>query len=158
MRAVLQKIRTTARHWNLEARIDSFVRGDFAVYPQVVIHTSHATYGDLLTVGDKRVVWAPEFFTLPDWASGADLMFAEAAGWDRPIRFAKAVGGHCPVLEVAQQARRKRVKKLVFAHIGRPTIRAIDAGKQPPFGEFGCDGERYVLCVHGEAKLGAHGR
>jgi hypothetical protein len=25
----------------------------------------------------------------------------------------------------------------VFAHIGRPTIKAIDAGLQPPFGETG---------------------
>jgi hypothetical protein len=33
----------------------------------------------------------------------------------------------------------------VFAHIGRPTIRAIDAGHRPPFGEFGRDGRRFRL-------------
>jgi hypothetical protein len=33
----------------------------------------------------------------------------------------------------------------VFAHIGRPTIRAIDAGHTTPFGEFGADGASYTL-------------
>jgi hypothetical protein len=35
-----------------------------------------------------------------DWAAGADLMLAEAAGWARPIRFARGTGGHAPVLTV----------------------------------------------------------
>jgi hypothetical protein len=29
----------------------------------------------------------------------------------------------------------------VFAHIGRPTIRAIDRGARPVFGEFARDGQ-----------------
>jgi hypothetical protein len=70
-------------------------------------------------------------------------MFADAAGWDRPIRFARGVGGHSSALDVAHQARAKHIRRLVFAHIGRPTIRAMDAGKRPPFGEFGWDGARY---------------
>jgi hypothetical protein len=37
------------------------------------------------------------------------------------------------------------VKRLVFAHIGRPTIKAIDAGERPVFGEFGADGDVYIL-------------
>lgn len=48
-------------------------------------------------------------------------MFAEAAGWSRPIRFAGGAGGHA-------------VKRLVFAHIGRSTIRALDRGEQFPLG------------------------
>jgi len=32
---------------------------------------------------------------------------------------------------------------LVFAHIGRPTIAALDAGQMPPFGEIGAEGDRY---------------
>lgn len=55
------------------------------------------------------------------------------------------MGGHAPVLEVARAASRLGVRRLVFAHIGRPTIRAIDAGVRPSFGEFGCDGRRYIV-------------
>jgi hypothetical protein len=67
-------------------------------------------------------------------------MFAEAASWARPIRFAKGVGGHAPVVAVADQAVRHRVRRLVFAHIGRPAIAALHAGLVPPFGEVGTEG------------------
>jgi hypothetical protein len=46
---------------------------------------------------------------------------------------------------VAQAARRHGVTQLVFAHIGRPTIRAIDRGELPPFGEWGVEGRTYRL-------------
>jgi hypothetical protein len=72
-------------------------------------------------------------------------MFAEGAGWIRPIHFAGGVGGHCAALEVARQAKRHGVKRLVIAHIGRPTIRAIDASERLPFGEFGVEGHTYRL-------------
>ena len=62
----------------------------------------------------------------PRWAAGADLMFAEAAAWVRPIRFTRGAGGHAPVLEVSRLARDAGDRRLVFAHIGRPTIRALD--------------------------------
>ena len=39
-------------------------------------------------------------------------------------------------------ARRAKVKRLVFAHIGRSTIRALDRGERFPFGELGK--ERHV--------------
>jgi hypothetical protein len=77
--------------------------------------------------------------------AGADLMFAEAAGWARPIRFAKGTGGHAPALAVAEQAARHRVRRLVFAHIGRPAIAALDAGLVPPFGEIGAERARYTF-------------
>jgi hypothetical protein len=86
-------------------------------------------------------VWAPEVFEFPRWAHGVGLMFAEAAGWERPIRFAGGVGGHLHVPAVAEAARRHRVGRLVFAHIGRPTIRAMDRGERPAFGEFARDGQ-----------------
>jgi len=59
-----------------------------------VVHTSHPTFGYLINSSQPplRVMWAPEFAEFPSWASGADLMFAEAAGWNRPIRFARNVG------------------------------------------------------------------
>ena len=110
-----------------------------------VVHTSHPAFGYVIRAGRVRVVWAPEFFRFPAWAAGATLMFAEAAGWNRPIRFRGGVGGHLDALAVAKAARRRLVQRLVFAHIGRPTLRAIDRGELPPFGELGTDGRRYVL-------------
>ena len=86
-----------------------------------------------------------EFWVFPEWAAGADLMFADAAGWNRPIRFAHGVGGHACVREVATAARRAGVRRLVFAHIGRPSIRAIDRGERPPFGQWGREGAEFRL-------------
>ncbi|GCB52152.1 hypothetical protein SNL152K_9508 [Streptomyces sp. NL15-2K] len=72
-------------------------------------------------------------------------MFAEAAAWDRPIRFRGGVGGHATVRAVAEQAVRLGVRRLVYAHIGRPSLRAIDAGSKPPEGEWGVEGRTYSL-------------
>jgi len=110
-----------------------------------VVHTSHPAFGYVIRACGERVVWAPEFLEFPAWAAGATLMFAEAAGWNRPISFRGGVGGHLDALAVAEAARRHGVRRLVFAHIGRPTLRAIVRGEMPPFGELGADGRRYVL-------------
>ncbi len=91
----------------------------------------------------RRAAWAPEFWRFPEWADGVDLLFADAAGWARPIRFAGGVGGHAAALDVAREARERGVRRLVFAHIGRPAIRALDAGEMPPFGEVGVVGRTY---------------
>jgi hypothetical protein len=50
-----------------------------------------------------------------------------------------------PALEIARQAREHQVHRLVFAHIGRPALRAIDAGQSLPFGEWGLPGRTYEL-------------
>jgi hypothetical protein len=110
-----------------------------------VVHTNHPTCGYSIEAAGRTVVWAPEFYAFPRWARDADLMFAEASAWNRPIRFAGAVGGHLDVLAVARAARRHHVRRLVFAHIGRPTMRALAAGLRPPFGEFATDGQVFVL-------------
>ncbi|MER6088806.1 MBL fold metallo-hydrolase [Streptomyces bluensis] len=110
-----------------------------------VEHTSHPAYGYRIEAGGHVVVWAPEFWEFPEWAAGADLMFAEAAAWNRPIRFRGGVGGHASVHDVADRAVRLGVRRLVLAHIGRPTLRAIDAGARPPFGEWGVEGRTYSL-------------
>ncbi len=68
------------------------------IEPRPVVHTSHPTYGYLLKAGHFKIVWAPEFLEWPEWASAADLMFAEAAGWRRQIRFAHGTGGHAAAL------------------------------------------------------------
>jgi hypothetical protein len=127
-----------------------FHHGDLQVLRRPVRHTSHPTFGYLISSSHPalRVVWAPEFAEFPRWARTADLMFAEAAGWDRPIRFARGVGGHLDTVSVATQARRHRIGRLVFAHIGRPTIRAIDRGDRPPFGEFARDGQVFLPRPH----------
>lgn len=142
---LMREIRKLAQAHGLQAAVKLFCADDFHIEPRPVVHTSHAAYGYIIAIQARKIVWAPEFLEFPAWAQGADIMFAEAASWSRPIRFRGGVGGHAPALEVAQQAQERGVKRLVFAHIGRPTIRAIDAGMRPPFGEFGKDGAVYVL-------------
>lgn len=121
----------------------AFAAAGVRLRPLPVDHTNHPTFGYLVEQGDRRVVWAPEFRTWPDWADGAGLVFADAAGWDRPIRFVGGVGGHACVLDTAERARERGVGRLVFAHIGRPSIRAIDRGCRPPFGEWGVEDHCY---------------
>ncbi|MGP3983180.1 MBL fold metallo-hydrolase [Streptomyces sp. KR80] len=117
------------------------------VEPHPVAHTSHPTCGYTIRFGDRLAVWAPEFWEFPAWAADADLMFAEAAAWNRPIRFRGGVGGHASVQQVADAAVRHGVRRLVYAHIGRPTIRAMDAGHKPMSGEWGVEGRTYTLRV-----------
>jgi hypothetical protein len=136
-------IRRLARERGLVPRAGSFRAGGLRITDHAVVHTSHPTCGYSIEAAGHTVVWAPEFYEFPDWVRGVDLMFAEAAAWDRPIRFAGGVGGHLDVQAVARVARRRRVRRLVFAHIGRPTLRALDAGLEPPFGEFATDGQLF---------------
>jgi hypothetical protein len=63
------------------------------IEPHPVVHTSHPAWGYLLRLPAASAVWAPEFWQFPAWAAGADLMFADAAGWNRPIRFARGAPG-----------------------------------------------------------------
>ncbi|HEV8567396.1 MAG TPA: MBL fold metallo-hydrolase [Actinoplanes sp.] len=121
--------------------------GELRVQPHPVAHTSHPTCGYVIRAGDRLVVWAPEFWRFPAWAAGADLMFAEAAAWDRPIRFRGGVGGHASLHSTAAQAEQLGVRHLVYVHIGRPVIRAMDAGLRPPMGEWGIEGHTYRLPV-----------
>jgi hypothetical protein len=139
------RLRTLAARQGLVPAVAPFETDHFRVTPHRVVHTNHPTHGYLIETERARVVWAPEFFRFPAWAAGAQLMFAEAAAFDRPIRFVGGVGGHLPVLAVAAAARRARIERLVFAHIGRPTLRAIDAGLHPPFGEFARDGQVFFV-------------
>lgn len=138
-------IRRRCRTLGLRPHVGDWTGDHATVRALPVAHTSHPTVGYLIQAAGRRAVWAPEFWRFPDWAAGADLMFADAAGWDRPIRFAHGVGGHASVLDTAEQARHHQVQRLVFAHIGRPSIRARDAGRRPPFGEWGIEGRTYRL-------------
>lgn len=156
---LISPLRHLARRHGVEAKVAAFRANGLTIEPQPVVHTSHPTYGYLIlegsntagsntagskTVGSARVVWAPEFYEFPLWAAGADLLFADAAGWSHPIRFAGGVGGHAPVQDVAEQARIHGVRRVVYAHIGRPTIAAMDKGLVPSFGEYGVEGSVYT--------------
>ena len=143
---LIASVRRLARARGITAEATDLAFDHLQVQCHPVVHTNHPTFGYLIDSSQPplRVVWAPEFAEFPSWASGADLMFAEAAGWNRPIRFARSVGGHLDAISVARQAQRHRIGRLVFAHIGRPTIRAIDQGERPPFGEFARDGQVFI--------------
>lgn len=142
---LIGQIRRLARAYDTEPAVASYRDRALQIDPCPVLHTSHPTYGYLICCGSRRVVWAPEFWQFPSWAAGADLMFADAAGWARPIHFARNVGGHAAVCDTARLARENGVRRLVFAHIGRPSIRAIDRGDVPEFGEWGVQGRTYRL-------------
>jgi Beta-lactamase superfamily domain len=142
---LIGEIRELAAGFGVEPVVDDFAGPDgLAITACEVEHTSHETYGYLITAEGRKIVWAPEFWSFPGWAAGADLMFGDAAGWIRPIRFANRVGGHVAAVDMSAEAHRRGVRRLVLAHIGRPTIQAIDAGEQPPFGAFGSDGAVYL--------------
>jgi hypothetical protein len=138
-------IRRLARARGLEPVVRGLAARGLRVQPRPVAHTNHPTFGYLIETDTASVAWAPEFIKFPAWANGVDLLFAEAASWNRPIRFAGGVGGHMPVLAVAEAARRAGIRRLVFAHIGRPTLRALAEGHRPPFGEIAHDGQAFIV-------------
>jgi len=140
---LIREIRELARERGTEPVVERFSARGLTLDPMPVIHTSHPTFGYSIRAEERHIVWAPEFFVFPEWASQSDLMFADAAGWDRAIQFSGSVGGHAAALAVSRVAKERQVGRLVFAHIGRPTIRAMDRGERPPFGCFGYDGARF---------------
>jgi hypothetical protein len=140
---LMPAIRKLARRRGVEPAVRRFERGKLSIRPRRVVHTSHPAFGYLIRAPRRTAVWAPKCYRFPRWARGADLMFAEAAGWSRPIRFAGGTGGHAAALDVAKSARRAKVRRLVFAHVGRPTIRALDRGDAFLFGELGKENHGY---------------
>ncbi|WP_242344142.1 MBL fold metallo-hydrolase [Anaeromyxobacter terrae] len=146
---LMARLRRLARPSGLTPKVDEFSADDLTIEPRKVVHTSHPAFGYVIRVPQGQVVWAPEFLRFPRWAAGAELMFAEAAAFSRPILFARGVGGHASALSVCRTARKLKVKRLVLAHVGRPTIRALDSGWHPEFGEPGEDGAVYLLMQGG---------
>jgi hypothetical protein len=140
---LIRAIRRLAWRYGLQPMLGPYTRGDLSIQPRRVLHTSHPAVGYLIAVPGRTIVWAPEFVRFPRWAAGTDLLFAEGAGWSRPIRFAGGVGGHAAVLTVAAEAHRHGVRRLVFAHVGRPTLRALAEGQRLPYGELGVEGRIY---------------
>jgi hypothetical protein len=156
---LIAAIRRAAAVRGLVPHVGRFEARGLRVVGHPVVHTSHPTVGYRIEAGGVTVVWAPEFLAFPRWARGADLVFAEAAAWRRPIMFAGGVGGHLDVQAVARAARRLGVRRLVFAHVGRPTLRALDRGLAPPFGEFARDGQVFrVACAPRRGRRSRPGR
>ena len=108
---LMPQIRRRPGELGVRAAIGPFEAGGVAVRPLPVRHTSHPTHGYLIETAHQRAAWAPEFWTFPEWAADVDLMFADAAGWDKPIRFAGGVGGHACVRDVAAVARSAGVRR-----------------------------------------------
>jgi hypothetical protein len=155
---LIAAIRRLARRRGLEPRVQELRRDELTIRPNPIEHTNHPAFGYRIDLSGRRIVWAPEFWAFPRWASGADLMFAEASAWNRPIPFAGGVGGHMPISGVAEAGRRQGVKRLVFAYIGRPTIRAREQGKRPLFGKLAHDGQIFRLNGRGRPARAARGR
>ena len=149
---LIREIRKASQKIGLDPKVTTYSSGQLSIRPHSVVHTSHNTYGYTIEANGKKIVWAPEFLRFPRWAKAADLMFAEAAAWNRSIFFRGRVGGHASVEQVASSAQNYSIKRLVYAHIGRPTIRAIDSGKHAVFGEFGREGDIYVITAKGISK------
>ena len=142
---LMRELRKLARPRGLEPHVGGYSSSGLSIKPHRVVHTSHDTYGYVIRSCGKKIVWAPEFFVFPSWVRNADVMFAEAAGWNRPIFFRGGVGGHASVEQVERDALKYKIKRLIFAHVGRPTIRALEAGKCPKFGKVGKEGCVYTL-------------
>lgn len=140
-----RELHTLSAAGGLRPSVAAVCVADLVIEPHPVAHTSHPTWGYLLRLAAASAAWAPEFWAFPAWAAGVDLRFADAAGWEHPIRFAGGAGGHMAALQVAEQARQHQVARLVFARIGRPSLRAIDAKCRLPFGELGQPGRTYQL-------------
>jgi hypothetical protein len=98
---LIGSIRRLARARRLEPQVASLALAGLTIEPLPVAHSSHPTCGYLVTGGPRTVAWAPEFWELPAWAAGVDLLFADAAGWRQPVRFAGGVGGHAAALRTA---------------------------------------------------------
>jgi hypothetical protein len=138
-------IRKLARARRLVPYVGDFRKNALRVEMRPVVHTSHPTCGYRLRVQGHTLVWAPEFYKVPRWARGADIMFAEGAAWSHPIRFAGGVGGHMDAVSVAQAgtAVRHPTPRL------RPH-RTSDApgprqGLRPQFGEVATDGQTFTV-------------
>jgi hypothetical protein len=100
------------------------------------LHVDPVPAGDGLHVyriasGHRTAVWAPEFDAFPECAEGANLVFS---------------GPGAGVDATAEEARRLRVGRLVFVLLDEPAFAAdLDAGKDPPYGEWGQEGGQYRI-------------
>ncbi len=122
----MEAIKPLAEELGVKAWAGSFHKGDVTISSYLVGLTGRTTYGYTIRIGDKTIVWAPEFGEYPCWCGDVELLFADGV-----TNFAS----------VAANAEKSEVKQLVFARIGE------QSGNTEPelaFGEWGDDGDTYT--------------
>lgn len=141
---LMSDIRTLASDKGTKPRIGDYRSAGVSIVPKPVVHTSHPTYGYLIVAGRSHIVWAPEFFEISAMGRErrSDIRRRGRLEPAHPLR--EGAGGHASVFDVAREAAKRRVKRLVFAHVGRPVIRALEKGLTLPWGELGREGARYL--------------
>ena len=65
---LMPEIRRCCRGLNVKAVVRDFHAGGLVIEPPPVVHPSHPTFGYLVRVSGRRVVWAPESWEFPVWA------------------------------------------------------------------------------------------
>jgi hypothetical protein len=110
-----------------EPAVAPFRHGPLHVDP---LPEGDGVYGYRIVSGHHTAVWAPEYRTFPAWAERADVVFS---------------GPGADLGATAEAARRLKVRRLVFVLLDEPVFAALDAGKDPPFGEWGEEGGQYKM-------------
>jgi hypothetical protein len=113
-----------------------FQHGPLKIEPipiPIPIPVADHVHGYRIGIGHHVAAWVPEAPALPPWTEGMDLVFADGS----------------PAVphthELARTAKRLRVQRLVFVRLGPAALAAIDAGEQPPYGEWGEEGRKYRM-------------
>jgi hypothetical protein len=122
---------TDPKAWNARAAkkeggtVRKIQLADLTIEPKPVKHTSHPVFGYLIKSKTKTVAYAPEFWKIPKWAKGADVLIADGSSWSRPIIFKGKVGGHVAAKELVDQAKSMGIKRIILTHIGKNTEHAL---------------------------------
>jgi hypothetical protein len=128
---LIAKIRRMAREkFSVRPRAGSASLDDLRIDAEPVVHTSQATYGYRLQLGNSMAAWRPNSWSSP----GAPLVRRSRSPTPpaaiAPIRFAKRVGGHAAALNVTEAAQAMNVARLVFAQCGnRRSVRSMLASR-----------------------------
>jgi hypothetical protein len=110
-----------------EPAVAPFRHGPLHIDP---VPVGDGLYGYRIVSGHHTAVWAPEHAAFPDWAERADLVFS---------------GPGPGIAATAEAARRLTVRRLVFVLLDEPVFAMLDAGEDPPFGEWGEEGGQYRM-------------
>ncbi|MFB4319317.1 hypothetical protein [Actinomadura sp. 21ATH] len=110
-----------------EPALEPFRHGALHIDP---LPAGGGAYGYRIVAGHRSAAWAPAFGGFPEWAAKADLVFA---------------GPGTGVAATAAAARRLEVRRLVFVLLDERACAAMDAGEEPPFGEWGEEGGQYRI-------------
>lgn len=123
------ELRRIARETGMpEPAVAPYEHRPLHIEPMPVAAAAHAYR---ITIGHQFAVWAPGLAQFPEWAGGADLMFADGTG-DRHR-----------LAEVAAAAQQLLVRRLVLVPVGDTAIESVDRGRPPPYGEWGEEGRLY---------------